>query len=119
MTTSESKGLRITNRIESIRIANWNALMHRLLNTVFFFVSRVLLNLILIRNGLHCERQNGHRALKKIHLISFDLKTNLTFSDSTDSSRAVPELHASRIATKTGFCRFGGEGMDFRAYCLC
>ena len=65
MTTSESKGLRITNRIESIRIANWNALMHRLLNTVFFFVSRVLLNLILIRNGLHCERRNGHRALKK------------------------------------------------------
>ena len=41
MTTSESKGrfflqnesIRITNRIESIRIANWNALTNRILQS--------------------------------------------------------------------------------------
>jgi len=66
MTTSESKGLRITNRIESIRIANELECSNAQTSEYcIFLVSRVLLNLIFIRNGLHCERRNGHRALKK------------------------------------------------------
>ena len=54
MTTSESKGrffyktnlfesIRITNRIESIRIANWNALVHVVEGTHYRGTETVLL----------------------------------------------------------------------------